>query len=601
MFKKRLACFFTLVFLLGLKTVSAHDKDRTCPVWYVFNDTRNECVCHDLKSWVICNRLNQRAYLARGLCMTFCNDTESIDVGKCPYTLFEREHEALLQNGYIELPGNISELNDFMCGFWNREGYLCSKCKSGYGLAIPNVFMNCVHCNLNNGEGWIFFAMIQLIPVLIQFLVILAFRVSILKPPINAFVTFYQLCLAILFTHSYRFHPPYIQPNSALKKAHYLSMVSVGIWAMSLTGLIHRVGITDFCVNSDINIQQAFTLTQIKSLFPLFLIAFSWMCIKLHARDCKLIVWLWKPFQRCSACCTKVWNPKLTLVDVFSTFLLLSYSRYIIVLYFLHSFQRTYRASVGWNNTPKLLYNPGVMYFDIVNHLPYTLILLFLLLVVAIPPVIVLAFYQTKCFQKIMSCIRLHKVLSIYIFVDLFQSYYKDGLDGSCDLRFTASLYMVLRILVLMSYIGCSDTTYASCETVLTFIWVFLLLLFFALVRPYKDQRMNILDSLLLAGLALINVLLSCISESAEYKTLNLFVLTLILIIIAIPQTILFIYLCYKFCNRLIKHGCVKLQCFKSVRTKQHSTKSSKYVELFESLPDRVDNPYKYCHDSADF
>jgi hypothetical protein len=608
MLKKQICGLFfvnAMVFLLELKTISAIDKDKSCPVWYIYNDALNHCMCHNLKSWVICDHLSQKVYLARGLCMTFDNETGSTDVGKCPYTLFAREHKALLQNGYVELPTNVSDLNDFMCGIWNREGYLCSKCKTGYGLAIPNVFMNCMQCNFSSRQGWVFYMMLQLVPVLVLFLLILVFRVSIAKPPMNALVTFYQLSLAIIFTHSYLFQSPYVECNPALERAHYASLVSIGIWTMSLTGLIRGVGITDFCVDSNISIQQAFSLTQIKSIFPIFLIAFSWTCIKLYARNFKLAIWLWKPFRRCFALYTKVWNTKLTMVDVFSTFLLLSYSRYIIELYFLYSFQRTYSASSGRSNTTYLLYNPEVAYFDSTNHLPYAFILIFTLLVVAIPPMLILAFYQTKRFQKIMTSIHLHKTLSVNIFVDSFQSCYKNGLDGSYDLRFTASLYMILRMLFLITYVGCSDTALASCESMLSFVWVFLLLLFYALVRPYKDQRMNILDSLLLAMLALISVLITFASQNTANKALNVFVLAVVLTLIAIPQAILFIYVFCKLCSHLMKYRCVKLRCFQIVSSKQQNAKSLESVNMdlpfSESLPDRIDNPYSYCHDSQDF
>ena len=608
MFKKQVFGLFfvnAVVFLLELKTISAIDQDESCPVWYTFNDTLNRCMCHDLMSWVICDHLNQRVYLARGLCMTFDNETGSIDVGKCPYTLFAREHEAFSRNGYVELPTNVSDLNDFMCGRWNREGYLCSKCKTGYGLAIPNVFMNCMQCNFSSGQGWVFYMMVQLIPVLILFLLILVFRVSIAKPPMNKLVAFYQLSLAIIFTHSYLFQPPYVEYNPALGKAYYVSLVSIGIWMMSLLDLVRGVGITDFCVDSSISIQQAFSLTQIKSVFPLFLVAFSWICIRLYARNFKLAIWFWKPFQRCFAWYAKVRNTKLTLVDVFSTFLLLSYSRYIIELYFVYSFQHTYRVSSGWSNTTYLLYNPEVAYFDSINHLPYALILFFTLLVVAVPPLLVLAFYQTKCFQKIMTSIHLHKTLAVYIFVDLFQSCYKDGLDGSYDLRFTASLYMILRMLFLITYVGCSATAFVSCQSILSFVWVFLLLLFFALVRPYKDQRMNILDSLLLAVLALISGLICFASQNTANKTLNVLVLAIVLILIAVPQAVLFIYVFCKSCNCLIKYRFISLHRFQIVSTKQRSTRSSESVHvelsLSESLPDRIDNPYNYCHDLQDF
>ena len=492
-----------------------------------------------------------------------------------------------------------------MCGLWNREGYLCSKCKEGYGIAIPNIFMKCVKCNFNNGEGWLFYLMLQVIPVIVLFLTILLLRISIVKPPMNAYVAFCQLSLAILFTHTYRFLTPFVKDSPALKQVHYLSLVSVGIWSMSLTGLIHGIGLTDFCVDHNINIQQAFTLIQIKSLFPLLLIAFTYICIKLHSRNCRLIVWLWKPFHRCFACYTQIWNPNLSLVDVFSTFLLLSYSRYVIVLYFMYSFQYTYRASSGWNDTASLLYNPAVPYFHPVNHLPYALILLFTLLTVAIHPVLLLAFYQIRLFQKIMTCVHLHKRLTIHIFVDLFQGCYKNGLSGTYDLRFTASLYMLARILVMLSYIGCNNTTFANCETLLVFIWVFLLLLFFALVRPYKDQRMNVVDSLLLSGLALISLLLLSTSLSIEHKTFNLFAMILVLVIIAIPQVVFFSYILYKVCISLNKFQYTK-QYIARVRGKTIgiTMKSVTKIEstgLTESLPDRIDNPYRYRDDSNDF
>ena len=271
------------------------------------------------------------------------------------------------------------------------------------------------------------------------------------------------------------------------------------------------------------------------------------------------------------------------------------------MLYFIYSFQHTYIAPGSWNGMTRLLYNPSVLYFDSLEHLPYALILLFALLTVAVPPVILLAFYQTKCFQKFMSCIHLQRILSIHIFVDLLQGCYRNGLNGGYDLRFTASLYMVLRIAVLLTYVGCNNTTFTNCDTLLTFIWVLSLLLFFALARPYKDQRMNILDSLLLAGLAVINILLCSISYSVEYKTLNLLVLFLVLIIIASPQAVLLTYILYKLCGYLLKFKfpCIK-RCFERVSGGRLNASHAADIELTESLPDRVDHPYNYC-DNHDF
>ena len=583
MVKLVLVIKFGLVIFLSSDYIEATsvvdgEYEGSCPTWYVFNNATDRCLCHGFKDWVICNEEDQRVRLADGLCTTFDNETGDTDVGMCPYMVFNRQHEKLLESGYLVLPENISDLNEFMCGPLNREGYLCHKCKPGYGLTIANVFQTCIKCKFSKGVGWLFYFMVQLIPLTILFFVISVFRISLARPPMRAFVFFYQLAASVVFTHIYRFYPPFVANSHALRRIHHLSVVIFGIWGMSLTENIH--GLTDFCVDPNINTQQAFTLKQIQSTFPLLLVTLTYACIQLHARNCRFIVWLWRPFHRCFARCIKLWNPKLSAVDVFSTFLLLSYSRYNIELYFLLSVQRTYSATTGeWNRTSVLLYNPAVPYFHPVYHLPYSLILLFIFLMVAVPPVLLLAFYQTSSFQKALAYIRLNNFPSIHIFVDLFQGCYKDGTNGTYDLRFTASLYLIATVVIMICFSGCNYTMHGNCKAMSVFTWTLLLLLFFALVKPYKNQVMNVLDSLLLASLAVINLLLVSTSHTFEYKTFNLIVLIAILVVIAIPHMILFGYLFYKLFNRVYKLKCSQLK----VRS----------IEVSESLPDRIDNSYR--------
>ena len=576
----------------SVETTSSVDRQLgSCPTWYVFNNITEKCSCRGLKEWVICDQDAQRVLLAGGLCMTFDNDSGETDVGRCPYTTFNRQNDELLQSGYLVLPDNVTDLNEFMCGPLNREGYLCSKCKEGYGLTIANAFQKCVKCSYPKGVGWLFYFMLQLIPLTVLFLVVSVLRISLARPPMRAFVVFYQSAVAVIFTHMHQFHPPYVRNSPALRTIHYLYIVLFGIWGMSLTENVP--GITDFCVDPNINPQHAFTLKQIQSAFPLLLVLVTYACIQLHSRDCRLIIWLWKPFHKCFSSCIQKWNPKLSLVDVFSTFLLLSFSRYNIQLYFLLSGQHTYSANAGeWNRASVLLYNPAVSFFHPLYHLPYIFILLFIFLIVALPPVLLLAFYQTSSCQKILTCIGLHKMPSTHIFVDLFQGCYKDGTSGNYDLRFTASLYLAAIMVTMFSYVGCSYSTYANCALVSVFTWTFLLLLFFALVKPYKDQCMNVLDSLLLAGTTVVSVLLAVTSHSIEHKAFNLLALIIVLVIIAIPHVVLCSYLLYKLLN------CVqKRECFQQFATWMPDTFKEKQkvepIELTESLPHRIDNPYR--------
>lgn len=565
--------------------------DDLCPTWYVYENETKRCVCHRLKNWVVCRGTTNKAHLAYGLCMTFDDTTGETGVGRCPYTVFDQQHKSLHQDGYIELPDNVSDLNEFLCGSWNREGFLCSQCRPGYGMAISNVYMSCVKCRYPKSIGWLFYFMLQLIPVSILFFVVLLFRISIVHPPLNAYVTFCQISTALLYSYANRFHPPFVISSVFLTRLLRLFLFGLGIWGMDILENIRFM--SDFCVDSSVSMQLAVTLVQIKSLFPLLLVLLTYICIVLHSRNCKVIVYLWRPFHRCFASCIQVWNPLLSIVDVFSTFLLLSYSKFVMVLHFVYSFQHTYNASTVENPTSVLLYNPAVSYYHVSYHLPYALIMLLTLIVVAIPPVLFLAFYQTRPFQKLLTCFRINKLPSVQIFVDRFQSCYKDGINGTHDLRFTASFYLVLRLSIFVGSVGCNYSSLVNCELTLTFVLVFLLLLFYCLVRPYKDQRMNVLDSLLLAGLAMICFLFLGTVRKPDFVDFNLAALILILIIIAVPQVVLFIYLVLKLFKYLSKlKFCQRLKRKMNLKLNINSFTRMRSAEFTDSLPDRVDNPY---------
>ena len=472
---------------------------------------------------------------------------------------------------------------------------MCSKCKDGYGLAISNVYMNCVKCRYSKGLGWFLYLLLQLIPVTVLFFVVLLFRISIVNPPMNAYVTFCQISTALLYSYVDQFSPPFVMDSLILRRVHYVFLFGLGFWGLDVLENVR--GLSDFCVDPKIKLQQAVTLIQIKSLFPLLLVAITYTCIELHTRNCKPIVCLWRPFRKCFSSFVQVCNPMMSLVDVFSTFLLLSYSKYVIVLHFIYSFQHTYNTSMKQDSKSVLLYNPAVPYYHKRYHLPYALFLLFTLVAVAIPPVLLLALYQSRVFQKFLSCLCLHRLPSIHIFVDRFQSCYKDGINGTYDLRFSASLYLILRLSIFLGATGCNYTSLRNCELTFTFASVFLLLLFYSLARPYKNQLMNVLDSLLLAGLAIICLLLSSTLRRADYLHFNLAVLIIILLIVGIPQTILFLYLFFKLVRCLFKLECSQVltkQVPKTFKLKLNIKSLSKFsspCELSESLPDRVDNP----------
>ena len=399
------------------------DSEHGCTTWYHWDGQMQKCVCRGINDVLMCNPVMKTVSLAYGYCMTYDNDTGSLSVAKCVYTIFNRDNASW----FTMLPKNPVYLND-VCSEWNREGFLCSQCKEGFGLSIANLYMRCVECSYSEGIGWLLFFTLQLIPVTIMFAIIIVFRLSIAKPPMNAFVIFSQLSLVMLYKNAARFQTPFLT-NSVSEvfitlRSIYLPVLS--LWNLSFS---HVPKLTDFCVASYLVHQQSHLLSYITSIYVLLLIAMSYILIELHAKNCRIIVWLWRPFFKCFVRFSRVWNPRLSAIDTFATFLLLSYHRFIVLSYFIYAFQRIYSQDKILDNKIVLSYNPTVSYFQH-DHLPYMIVSLFILLILILIPAIVLAFYQTSCFKSCLQCFHLTKLQSLHIFVELFQGCYKDGTDG---------------------------------------------------------------------------------------------------------------------------------------------------------------------------
>ena len=524
----------------------------SCPTWHVFDNKTKECTCQSLRNLVMCSESTSTTAVSipYGYCMTFDNVTKTTYVGKCLYTVFSRENDSL----FTVLPTNSLELNQFMCSQWHRDGRLCSRCADGYGLSVANFFMNCVECSKSEGVGWLLFLILQLVPVTILFVIVITFRLSIAQPPMNAFVLHSQISLALFYLQGFRFQKPFLSDSvsNVFVTIRNIILPMLDIWNLGSTSFIEKL--TTFCINDNLDVQQFHILQYTINLHVFLLISVTFICIELHTRNCRLIVCLWKPFFKCFVRCTRVWNSKLTVIHTFATFLLLSYSRLIILSYFILAFQHIYSLNQQLESRTVLLYNPSVNYFDR-NNFPYALVTFLIILSFAVTPAVVLALYQTKPFQKCLEYLRIHRCVSLRLFVELFQGCYKDGTNGTYDLRFTASLYLFLRLSLVLSLTLCGFSDLAGCNAIGALILLLGALLLIALTQPYKDNRMNKIDITLLATLVLICALTSSVAENSD-TTVNAIVLSCVIVLVSIPQLVFYSYIVYRLCCALRKLQC---------------------------------------------
>jgi hypothetical protein len=123
----------------------SYDK-KDCPPWFYSDEDTCKCLVY-----YAARCFDNKAYLSAGFCTTFNRNTDSepdiLSLGECPYhgfTFTNQDHF-----WYTQLPDNVSELNDYMCGPLNRKGRLCSECKDGYGLGMTSVgyqYFECTKC-----------------------------------------------------------------------------------------------------------------------------------------------------------------------------------------------------------------------------------------------------------------------------------------------------------------------------------------------------------------------------------------------------------------------------------------------------------------------
>ena len=475
-------------------------QGEECPTW--FRPVRSSsgvlvsCECgNNLKGIVRCVHETNLTELLSPYCMTtsvtITSSNSSVNsscplVGICPYNY----HGADIRHRYASVPANISKLNEHMCSVLNRTGLLCAHCKDGLGPAVLSYELQCLECK-DSPYGWMLFAFLAFFPVTVLFLLMVVFQVHGTSPSLSIIVFGSQI-----LTCSVQIDIYYDYAGKSLTLFRVLKLIGLtiaGFWNLDF----FRYVIPRFCVSNELTTLHVVALDYLVACYPLILIALTYICIELHAKNCRLVVCLWKRFNLCFSYCRRRWNPKTTIIHAFSTFLVLSYSKLLFISLNLLASTRLYDINGQRIGHTVVYLNASIPYLSD-THRPYA-ILAFLILstLIAIPPLILLL-YPTKLFQKCLGLCRM-QWHPLHAFADTFQGYYKDGTNGTKDYRSFAGFYLILRILVLT--VNRINFRYSWFVGIVCPIVISLL---FALLRPYKNIWYTVLDCFMMALMALL-------------------------------------------------------------------------------------------------
>ena len=449
---------------------------NSCPTWFVCNDTEfGKCQCGPrYQDAIKCVEKKDENLMISAVLSCYCV-TESLSKGEnylglCFYNC-ERHSHNKYQDIYHEI-SDKTDLNEYMCGRFNRTGISCSKCAEGLSPLVLSYNLSCVNCTDGN-KNWWKFVVAGFVPLTFFYFFVVFFNVNVTSSRLRSFIFFSQalstpaLVRVILLA---------IDDRPQVLKAFKILEPFYSLWNLDPLRSI----LPDICLH--VSTLEAFALEACVAVYPLILICFSYFLIELYDHNVRFVVFIWKPFRFIFRRFRENWDTRTSVIDSFSTFFLLSYVKILNVcvdlmlstpVHELHSNKTHYR----------LYYDANVKFGDR-YHIPFLVLSLILFLLLILIPTLVLMLFPFRWFQKCLSYFRIQWHF-LYAFVDSFQGCYKDGTDeGTYDLRWLSLYGPLLKFGICITFTLTLSSMYFIYVVVLIVVVIIVLINF----QPYKTS-----------------------------------------------------------------------------------------------------------------
>ena len=266
------------------------------------------------------------------MCITYENKLGMFVVGNCPFS--SRMLSEAHQNGRYVLPNELFSVispidfnTDVMCHPMNRTGRNCGKCNNATAVAINSYFLPCVPREKCHWYNWLLVLLADLGPVTILFIIIVVFHIRFTSGYANAYIFFAQMVsMQINVIYLERDWISFVANSGTSADDIVIPLISVySIWSLDLGRCIAP----NLCMSHHVNNIHTFGLQYLIAVYGFVLIITAYVLVELHARNVRLIVWLWRPFGMCFSRFHRQLNVKAS-IDAFATFLLLPCSKFAL-------------------------------------------------------------------------------------------------------------------------------------------------------------------------------------------------------------------------------------------------------------------------------
>ena len=448
-------------------------KGMDCLPWTILNETSNNCECgDDLDGIIECNSKTLEVSVKACYCMTYSEKLNGTFVSYCLYACsyyhFQEYHHIYAKN--------VSELNEEVCGSFNRAGLMCGECIAEHAPSVYSYDLACVECK-DYKYNWLKYIAVAYLPLTAFYILMIVLRASVTSGPMVVYIAISQMFAApgiLRFINAY-------QPRIFSFKF----MVSLyAVWNLDFFRNFYR----PFCLHPDMSILQTISLDYVIAVYPLVLISITYCLVRLYDH---YIVFsrLWLPVYRCCSTFRRKWNIRESLVNAFATFFILSYVKIMNVSFDILTLSNAYYDESGNKARVKFLFINGSMTPFSKEHIPYAALAIFMFLTFNFLPLVLLCVYPSRCFQKCLNYTK-YQYRTLHVFMDIFQGCYK---ETPRDCRYFAGFYLFLRCINLMLYSLTKNPIYFSLAMYLMMI----ALLLVAICRPYKHQIQNTIDTVI--------------------------------------------------------------------------------------------------------
>lgn len=447
---------------------------KACPVWTIYNSTDNKCKCGDSLGKVIyCDTDTLEVFLSHCYCMTHSEELNTTVAGPCVITCVDSEYFNPMNKLRTK---SVHQLNQQMCGRFQRTGQLCGKCIDNYSLPVYSYTQECVHCTKADFRyNLIKYICVAFLPLTIFYCIVILFKVSITSGKMTGYVLTCQILSSPVIIRSVL--TAHVNQNIQSK----LALAFFTIWNLDFFRSLY----SPFCIHPEMNAMQVLVLDYIIAVYPLFLIVLTYIAISLHDRY-SMIVRLWRPVYRAVSCFRREWNIRGSLIQAFASFMVLSSVKILTVSFdLLLSISLTDVRGYTSNQT-YLYYAANIAYFES-EHLPYGIVAIAMLTVFAVLPVILLLLYPCQCFQRCLNCCKVKSQL-LFTVMDAFQGCYR---HTPRDCRYFAGIYYCLRIVCLCS----SSPLKSRAFPMLISCYFAVLAIVVLFIEPYKNKLYNKIDN----------------------------------------------------------------------------------------------------------